>query len=128
MPAAYTADVTNTERPMKIDLGSGELCLRHGQPLRLARASGVRVDCLAGNIWITVAGEPADVFLMAGRSYRIEGRGLALIESIGEGRVRLTVPRPADGGWLARLVRPKNAGGTVLSRTARAASAPGFPA
>jgi len=128
MPPAYTAAMTPTERSMKIDLGSGELCLRHGVPLRVVRAAGLRIDCLGGKIWITVAGEAADIFLMAGDSYRIDAQGLALIESIGDGRVRLAMARPA-GGWLARLVRQKNAAGTtVLSRTGRAASAPGFPA
>ena len=113
---------------MKIDLGSGELCLRHGMPLRLVRAAGLRIDCLAGNIWITVAGEAADIFLMAGDSYRITGQGLALIESIGNGQVRLAMARP-PGGWMRKLVRQKHAAGAmVLSRTGRAASAPGFPA
>lgn len=129
MPAAYTASMINPGNTMKIDLGSGELCMRHGQPLRLVRAAGVLVDCLAGNIWITVAGEPADIFLLAGQSYRIRDRGLALIESIGDGRVRLRIAQPADDGWPARLLRQKPpAGGMVLSRTDRAASAPGFPA
>jgi hypothetical protein len=128
MPPAYTASMTNTERSMKIDLGSGELCLRHGVPLRLVGAAGLCIDCQGGKIWITEAGEAADIFLMAGDSYRIAGQGLALIESIGDGRVRLAMARP-NGGWLAKLVRPKNtAGALVLSRTGRAASAPGFPA
>lgn len=128
MPPAYTASMTNMERSMKINLGSGELCLRHGVPLRLARAAGLSIECLGGKIWITEAGETADVFLMAGDSYRIAGQGLALIESIGDGRVCLAMRQPA-GGWLAKLFRPKNtAGALVLSRTARVASAPGFPA
>lgn len=136
MPPAYTASMIHAEHTMKIDLGSGELCLRHGQPLRLVRAAGVRVDCLAGNVWITVAGEPADVFLMAGGSYRIQGQGLALIESIGDGRIRLALaPAGKPGRWLKWFVRGTAATGdcasvrpTPLSRTGRAASAPGFPA
>lgn len=113
---------------MKIDLSSGELCLQHGVPLRVARAAGLRIDCLAGNIWITVAGQATDIFLAAGDSYRIAGQGLTLIESIGDGRVRLALVRPA-GGWLSRLVRQQNCAGALeLSRTGRAASAPGFPA
>lgn len=128
MPPAYTAAMTPMERSMKIDLGSGELCLRHGDPLRVVRAAGLRIDCLGGKIWITVAGETADIFLMAGESYRITGQGLALIESIGDGRVRLAMARPACG-WLSRLVRQQNsASAMALSRTGRAASAPGFPA
>jgi alkanesulfonate monooxygenase SsuD/methylene tetrahydromethanopterin reductase-like flavin-dependent oxidoreductase (luciferase family) len=129
IPAAYTAPMIYAERTMKIDLGSGELCLRHGQPLRLARAAGVRVDCLAGQIWITVTGEPADHFLQPGQSYRISDQGLALIESIGEGRVRLEMAQRENGGWFDRLLRQKPlAGGMVLSRTDQAASVPDFPA
>lgn len=128
MLSAYTASMTNTERSMKIDLSSGELCLRHGVPLRLARAAGLRIDCLGGKIWITEAGEAADILLIAGESYWIAGQGLALIESIGDGRVRLATTRPT-GSWLAKLLRPKNtAGALVLSRTGQVASAPGFPA
>ena len=113
---------------MKIDLSSGELCLKNGIPLRLARASGLRIDCLSGKIWITETGEAADIFLTAGESYWIASQGLALIESIGDGRVRLVLVRPA-GGWLSRLVRQQNsASAMALSRTGRAASAPGFPA
>lgn len=117
---------------MHIDLGSGELCLRHGEPVRLTRAAGLHIGCLAGTIWITVAGEPADVFLMPGHSYRIRGQGLALIESIGEGRVRLENVRQAGdtAGWFKWLVqRTATPGGSApFSRTGPAPSAPGFPA
>jgi hypothetical protein len=127
----------NAERTMKIDLGSGELCLRHGQPIRVTRAPGLRVSCVAGMIWITVAGEAADVFLAPGQSYRIKDQGLALIESIGEGRVRLEIAPPASGAsgagrwlaWLARRAARTDCGvrPAPFSRTGRAASAPGFP-
>lgn len=86
---------------MNIDLGSGEVCLRPGQLVRIAQASGLRIRCMAGTIWITVAGEPLDVILAPGLAYRITSQGLTLIESIGEGRVRLEMASSAHrtGRW-----------------------------
>ena len=74
---------------MKINLDSGELCLADNHPLSLREARGLRVVCTAGTIWLTVDGEAGDIFLRAGQSHRIVSNGLALIESIGGGRIRL---------------------------------------
>lgn len=116
---------------MKIDLGSGELSLRENHPVRLSHATGVVVHCLGGRIWITTPGESCDLFLEAGQQYRIVQPGLTLVESIGEGRVRLELPR--RGRWhesISRWLNPRrHALGTALctawrfSRTDRAASA-----
>lgn len=72
---------------MKIDLGAGELCLAENRPLRLQDACGLCIRCTAGMVWITVAGESADVFLAAGESYRIPGDGAVLVEGVGSGRI-----------------------------------------
>ncbi|PKO89794.1 MAG: hypothetical protein CVU18_03040 [Betaproteobacteria bacterium HGW-Betaproteobacteria-12] len=91
---------------MKIDLGSGELCLADNHPLSLREARGLSVRCTAGTIWLTVEGEAGDVFLRAGQSYRLASNGLALLESIGGGgRLRLERPPRLAGLWrrLARL-------------------------
>ena len=73
---------------MNFDPYNSELCLAHNAPVRLMSARGVRVICTAGRIWLTVEGEAGDVFLAAGESHLIRGRGLALLEAIGSGRVR----------------------------------------
>lgn len=89
---------------MKIDLGAGELCLAENRPLRLQGARGLHIRCTAGMVWITVAGESADVFLGAGESYRIPGNGDVLVEGVGSGRVMVN-PEAAVAGdrlcWLA---------------------------
>ena len=77
---------------MEIDLRSGEVCLQHNQPVRLSDAHGLRVICTAGTIWITVPGETSDIFLNAGQSYRICCNQLALVESVGSGKIRLKNP------------------------------------
>lgn len=78
---------------MKIDLGSGEICLKDNQPLRLDDARGLRIECIAGTVWITEVAMPDDVFLLPGQSHRITGNGLSLIEGVGGGRIRLEAPR-----------------------------------
>lgn len=77
---------------MRVDLQDCELCLADNAPLRLNGARGLWVCCTAGRVWLTVDGEAGDIILHAGQSHRIQSNGLALLEAIGSGRVRL---RPA---------------------------------
>jgi hypothetical protein len=91
---------------MKIDLVSSELCLSSGKPIRLTGACGVRVRCLDGTVWITKAGMLTDMFLGAGESYLIDGRGLVLVESISDGRVLFEVePQRNSPGVLLEWLR-----------------------
>lgn len=88
---------------MKIDLPAGEICLSDNSPIRLSAARGLRVTCAAGTLWITVTGEDGDIFLQPGQSHRIRSNGLAIIESIGAGKVRLEAPPPGLPRLAARL-------------------------
>ena len=88
---------------MKIDFRSGELCLTNNHPMRIEEANGLRIVCTAGVIWITVNGEAGDTFLRPGQSHTISCDGLALIESIGDGKIRVDqVPRFSLTTWLRR--------------------------
>lgn len=78
---------------MEIDRDDRELFLANNTPLRLP--PDVRINCTAGIVWLTVAGEAGDVFLRPGESHRVRGRGLALLEAIGSGQVRLEQLRPS---------------------------------
>lgn len=86
---------------------SPEIVLRQGQPIRLNDAAGIRVRCLRGTVWITVASEPDDVFLGAGQSYLIPRNGLSLVERIGNSCVQLEKRRPEGklNGWFTGLIR-----------------------
>lgn len=91
---------------MEIDLYHNELCLAHNAPIRLPAARGVRIRCTAGVVWLTVAGQAGDIFLMSGDSHVVHGRGLVLLEAIGSGQVRLEkAARPWSTLWYARLRR-----------------------
>ena len=92
---------------MKIDVSASEIRLIDHYPISLRGARGLRITCTAGTVWITIAGEPGDTFLGAGQSHVVQGNGLAIIESIGSGGIRIGKPHktPAWRSWLARLRR-----------------------
>lgn len=88
----YTIYAKRVEMAMKIDLASGELNLMENEPIRMLAVQGVSIRCLSGTIWITLAGQTEDIFLKAGQAYRIGNQRLALIESVGVGRIRVESP------------------------------------
>ncbi|EXI78713.1 MAG: hypothetical protein AW10_02867 [Candidatus Accumulibacter appositus] len=89
---------------MDFDLYNSELYLAHNAPVRLMSARGVRIVCTAGRVWLTVEGEAGDILLAAGESHLVRGRGLALLEAIGDGRVRFEkAPHPLRRMVLASL-------------------------
>jgi len=92
---------------MKIDVSTSEIRLIDNCPITLRGARGLRITCTAGTIWITVTGETGDTFLGAGQSHVVQGNGLAIIESIGSGSIRIGKPgsMPAWRSWLATLRR-----------------------
>lgn len=87
---------------MRIDVSSGEIRLTENRPVSLRDGRGLRIECTAGVVWITLTGQVADIFLTPGQSHRLQGDGLALIEGIGGGSIRLDRParRP---GFMRRL-------------------------
>jgi quercetin dioxygenase-like cupin family protein len=70
--------------------------LESGDVLPLERATGVRLACLEGSLWITEEGEGADIVLAGGESYAIEAKGRALVQALGHSRlaVEATGKRP----------------------------------
>lgn len=65
------------------------VALAPGRPLRLRRARGRQVACERGCVWITVPGEPDDIFLHAGQRWTVPANGLVLVEAEGSAVVRL---------------------------------------
>ena len=87
---------------MEINLRSGEVGLQDNQPVRLNGARGLRVTCTAGVVWITQTGVAEDVFLHPGQSCRICNNALALVESVGGGKIRI---EQAETFALLKLMR-----------------------
>jgi len=119
---------------MNIEWVDNDFCLTEGKPLRVTGASGVRVYCTSGCIWITTAGNSEDIFLHGGEQHQIESATLTLVESIGPAKIRLELPDRAR--YVTRCWRLLNNGlseiirntAARISRTGRVASGRDFPA
>lgn len=74
---------------MKLQLGNTELLLPKNGLLRLERARGLRIRCMAGRIWVTIAGRFDDVFLGEGESMDVLHSGVTLLEALHASRIAL---------------------------------------
>ena len=61
--------------------------LQHGDILPLERASGVRLSCLEGTLWLTEEDAPVDVVLSAGESHDVEAKGRTLVQAMAPSRL-----------------------------------------
>lgn len=69
---------------------SAEVSVEKGELLRLeGDRRGMRVQALEGRLWLTQNGDNQDVILEQGQTYRVNRRGLVLIQGMPSGRVRL---------------------------------------
>jgi len=53
------------------------------------QAQGIYLECTEGKIWLTVEGQPGDFLLAKGERVRIESNGLALVQGLPSGSIRL---------------------------------------
>jgi Protein of unknown function (DUF2917) len=77
------------ENTMRLELESGALQLRRGQTLRVVDGAGSTVCAREGTVWITEENRMRDVVLEAGACYELAGRGVAVIEALGEAELTL---------------------------------------
>ena len=89
---------------MRVLSSSGTIKLDEWSPLALRDASGLRVECTRGRIWVTVEGQAGDFFLDAGEGMRVVSKGLVLIEGVPCGSVRLVADAPWPVRWASRLL------------------------
>jgi hypothetical protein len=61
--------------------------LQRGDILPLERATGVRLSCLEGTLWLTEENAPVDVVLAAGDAYDVEAKGRTLVQAMAASRV-----------------------------------------
>lgn len=95
--------------------GEVEIELIDNQLLRLSKAMGCRIECVAGRALITVYDEAAERELGAGQAFTVPNQGLALIEAAGGGRVRIAPPPAGLARALAALRRNLRAAWPRLS-------------
>lgn len=95
-----------------------EFELHANYPLRLRHARGSRIEALSGILWITAYNEGTDFELRPGQVFLVPNDGLALIEPVGRGVVR--VERQRSLRALPRLWAPLLARRTPKSKSTSA--------
>jgi hypothetical protein len=83
--------------------------LRRGATLRIDDGQPHVIDVFEGLVWVTQDGDPRDVILEAGESFRFDGPGLTLVQAFDDARVLLTdlveTPRSINALALHRRAR-----------------------
>ena len=74
---------------LRLDLAAGEV-------LRLEAAGAFEVACDEGRVWLTEESSDRDVWLTAGQSAMLTGRGMAVLEAVHRARVRVGAPALAS--------------------------------
>lgn len=80
-----------------------EIRLSHNRPLRIAGT--LTFECVAGRVWLTRQGMPADVFLHPGDRHALDWPDSALVEALGEARIVLRIPSSPWRDSLRRFCR-----------------------
>ena len=71
--------------------------------LKLPRARGARVVCVAGDVWVTEDGRYDDVVLAAGQSAVLERDGTAIVTPFGSADVEIVLPVAAEAAPYGHL-------------------------
>ena len=90
---------------MRMSLSNGIIQLDEWKPLAIRGARGLRIECTAGKVWLTIHGQPGDFYLAAGEGLRLASNGLALVEGMPRGGVRLVAESPWPVRWAGGLLR-----------------------
>ena len=68
---------------MRLELEAGAVRLNPNQTLRLRDSAGSTVCAVEGSVWITEENQARDIVLAKGACYRLQNRGLAIINPLG---------------------------------------------
>jgi hypothetical protein len=86
---------------MNNDLIQVARALRKGQVLHFRRGRGQRFECLSGNLWITLDGDPRDIILEAGDGFTVDADGAILVSALSDVRFvwLQATPRITETRW-----------------------------
>lgn len=63
--------------------------LVRGQALSVTHPYGLQFTCTAGALWLTVAGQPKDIILKQGESFRCAARARLCVSSLGQSSLHI---------------------------------------
>lgn len=84
---------------MQIGLTQANIALEARHAMTLTNAAGVEVECVTGQVWLTMDGDRRDIFLTPGDAHSIERDGLTLINAIEPSLVHLQPPQARPAAW-----------------------------
>lgn len=74
---------------MNIELSRGAVRLARGQTMKLHGGAGSVICASEGSVWVTEENSRKDVVLESGACFRLQGRGLTLVQAFTEASVSL---------------------------------------
>ncbi len=74
---------------MRISLRNMVIQLTERKMMAIRDARDTEIECTEGIVWLTIEGQPGDFLLAQGENLRIESNGLALIQGMPYGLVKL---------------------------------------
>ena len=72
---------------MNIELASAALRLARGQTLKVRDGAGSTICAREGVVWITEENSRSDVLLEAGQCFRLQKRGVAIVQAFDDASV-----------------------------------------
>lgn len=88
--AAPQAELLRESGAQRLPTTGCPVHLQGDELIRVRHAAGAEVRALRGNIWVTQDGDPRDVVLGAGESFRFDRNRPALVAPFGSADVVLT--------------------------------------
>lgn len=88
---------------MKVEIENAAIELDPAQLLRLKGASGVRIVCRSGTVWVTQEGVLRDDFLRPGETLTLLSRGVTLAQAVGRALLSIEAPPRIGGAATATL-------------------------
>jgi hypothetical protein len=68
---------------MRIEMKAGAVKLGAHQTLKVVDGAGSTVCAVEGSVWITEENDPKDIVLEQGNCYRLQHRGVAIVNALG---------------------------------------------
>jgi hypothetical protein len=93
---------------MLMSLKNMVIQLTEGKRLAFRGARDAYLECTEGMVWLTVEGQPGDFLLAKGEQLRIESNGLALIQGLPSGSVKLISMARSSSRQVNRFTLPSD--------------------
>lgn len=91
---------------MQIEINRSTLSLAREGLVAIRDGQGTRIDCHAGNLWITQECDVKDAVIAAGESFTVRNRGLTLLTALSASQLTIIEPEHRADPWRRRLAEP----------------------